>query len=67
MTILENKSLQKNVFDFLLETCAGFKCDNGRCIPAKFRCDQHLDCGWGDDSDENECGKYIPFRAQNIL
>jgi len=31
----------------------GFQCDTQRCIPAKWRCDGHLDCE--DQSDELNC------------
>ena len=31
----------------------GFQCDSRRCIPAKWRCDGHLDCE--DQSDELNC------------
>lgn len=38
-------------------TCDGgkFKCKNGQCIHATFRCDFDDDCG--DMSDEENCGK----------
>ena len=33
-----------------------FTCDNGRCVPDSFRCDDDNDCG--DYSDEDGCGMY---------
>eukprot|EP00058_Branchiostoma_floridae_P011265 XP_002596753.1 hypothetical protein BRAFLDRAFT_73747 [Branchiostoma floridae] len=39
-------------------TCTNreFKCENGRCIPQSFVCDAEFDCGFGDHSDEADCG-----------
>ena len=34
-----------------------FTCDNGRCKPQSYRCDQIDDCG--DNSDEKGCGMYM--------
>ncbi|CAG2184395.1 unnamed protein product [Mytilus edulis] len=32
-----------------------FKCDSGKCISKKFRCDKYYDCGTDDLSDEVNC------------
>lgn len=34
-----------------------FRCDNGRCIPDKWRCDSEKDCDNGED--EQHCNKTI--------
>ena len=33
-----------------------FRCDNGHCIPVRWRCDFHNDCK--DSSDENGCREF---------
>ncbi|CAH1263783.1 MUC5AC [Branchiostoma lanceolatum] len=42
----------------LAPTCDNkeFRCENGRCIPQSFVCDAEFDCGFGDRSDEADCG-----------
>ncbi|GBM91392.1 hypothetical protein AVEN_42355-1 [Araneus ventricosus] len=34
-----------------------FRCDTGKCIRKNYRCDNDLDCGRSDSSDEQNCGK----------
>ncbi|MED6279053.1 hypothetical protein CHARACLAT_030561, partial [Characodon lateralis] len=34
-----------------------FQCANGRCLPASHVCDGRLDCGFADESDEQDCGE----------
>ena len=38
----------------IISACAAyeFTCNSGRCIPQDWRCDGHLDCRYGDESDE---------------
>ena len=60
-------SKQKHTFKYHLSIvpspgvpeCTGenqYQCDDGRCLPASYRCDGEYDCGYGDDSDEEGCG-----------
>ena len=44
-------------FSVSVTTCASHElaCNNGRCIPLTWQCDQDNDCG--DNSDEQDCGK----------
>ncbi|GBN93717.1 hypothetical protein AVEN_213103-1 [Araneus ventricosus] len=36
-----------------------FRCDTGKCIRKNYRCDNDLDCGRSDSSDEQNCGKAL--------
>lgn len=39
-----------------------FKCEHSnRCIASNWRCDGDVDCGDGDQSDEDNCGEEIVF------
>lgn len=51
-----------------LPTCAPgeFQCNNGKCLLPPSICDGVFDCGFGDYSDEAECGE-LPFQATLIL
>ncbi|ESN91734.1 hypothetical protein HELRODRAFT_70557, partial [Helobdella robusta] len=39
------------------EGSGGFRCNNGRCIRARYRCDLTDNCG--DNSDEENCSKIV--------
>lgn len=57
-----------NILFHFLEFSAGscfesqFKCEHSnRCIALNWRCDGDVDCGDGDQSDEDNCGEEIVF------
>lgn len=37
------------------ECHSDFQCDNGHCIPYSYVCDDEFDCGYEDNSDEENC------------
>ena len=46
-----------------------FQCSNGQCILAKWKCDGHEDCKYGEDEKNCEPGKMLEtlFHLSNIL
>ena len=56
MLELENQIFYKMMIRLFNTGCSDneFTCNNGKCIPAEYECDNENDCG--DGSDEAGCG-----------
>ena len=72
--MLWNRKLGRNHFFLILgvssnsRNCSSteFKCPNGICIPAIYKCDGENDCG--DSSDETNCtGKQISLTLPKVI